>query len=285
MQRPSTPRTAFTLVELLVVVAIIGVLIALLLPAVQAARESGRRAQCQNNLRQVGIALLAYHDSWRTLPRGGWPPTSTNLSWSAAILPQLEQQPLFQLINRKKPYTDPSNLTAGQTVVPVYICPTSPHDSLLKPTADLPSSSPTNWYARADYSGMEGERGLRAPNATNSPERGAMILASNIALRDITDGTSQTIVIAEAPEGEHSLWMCVMNLFDQSAPINTLATYAPQYVFYDFGQEMNSYHTGGAFALFADGSVHFLNQMMSNQTLAALCSRAGGETFDAEGAF
>ncbi len=209
--------------------------------------------------------------------------TSANLSWSAAILPHLEEQPLLLQMNSGKPYIDPSNLAVGQTVLPIFICPTAPHDSLLKPSPDLPATSPTNLYARTDYGGMEGERGLRAPNATNNPERGAMILASNIALKDITDGTSQTILIAEAPEGMNSLWISVKNLFDQSAPINTLATYAPQYIFYDYGQEINSYHVGGAFALLADGSVHFLAQTMDDDDLAALCSRNGGDVVN--GAF
>ena len=104
-----------------------------------------------------------------------------------------------------------------------------------------------------------------------------MIFQKNISIANITDGTSQTILIAECPEGIHSQWMSVGNLFDQSALINTPAAFAPQYVFWDYGQEINSYHRGGATTLFADGSVHFLAETLDNQTLAALCSRAGKE--------
>jgi len=243
---------------------------------VQAARESARRAQCQNNLKQLGIALASYHDLYKVLPRGGWIATSANISWTSAILPHLEEKALYDSLSRGVPYTHASNLAAGRTVLPVLLCPSSLRESLWRSSADLPSSSP-NLYARTDYGGVNGERALRSPTASNSPERGVMIVEKNISLSAITDGTSQTILLGEAPEGIHSLWISVRNLFDQSAPINTLATYAPQYVFYDFGQEINSYHAGGAFTLFADGSVHFLSETMDNRSLAALCSRSGGE--------
>src|SRR4051794_3749321 len=101
----SNRHFGFTLVELLVVIAIIAALVALLLPAVQASREAGRRAQCLSNLRQMGIALVSYHDTNGVFPRGGWPATSTCVSWSAAILPELEQTPLFSQINRNAAYT------------------------------------------------------------------------------------------------------------------------------------------------------------------------------------
>jgi prepilin-type N-terminal cleavage/methylation domain-containing protein/prepilin-type processing-associated H-X9-DG protein len=269
-------RAGFTLVELLVVIAIVGLLLALLLPAVQAARESARRAQCQNNLKQIGLALLGYHECYKVFPRGGWPATTANISWSAAVLPHLEEQPLYNSLNRAVPYTDLTNLQPGRTVLAVFLCPTSPKESFWKPSADLPSSSP-NAYARTDYGALNGERALRAPMATNSPERGVLILEKNLSLTAITDGTSQTILVGEAPEGIHSIWISVKNVFDQSAPINALATYAPGYVFYDYGQEINSYHSGGAFALFADGSVRFLSEDMDVRVLAALCSRNGEE--------
>ena len=99
-------RRAFTLIELLVVIAIIAVLIALLLPAVQAAREAARRIQCVSNLKQIGIALHGYHDSYNTFPAGGWiaifgqPLTNNmNMGWSASVLPWLEQNPLYNGLN------------------------------------------------------------------------------------------------------------------------------------------------------------------------------------------
>jgi prepilin-type N-terminal cleavage/methylation domain-containing protein/prepilin-type processing-associated H-X9-DG protein len=270
-------KTGFTLIELLAVIAIIGVLIALLLPAIQSSREAARRAQCANNLHQIGVALLAYHNGHGSLPRGGWPAASANLSWSASILPHLADQSLYERLNRDAPYTDASNLPAGQVQLPVFLCPSAPNQPRLRGSADLPATS-TQTYARTNYGGMAGERGLRAPGTTNEPERGAMIFEKSVSLPQITDGTSQTILIAEAPEGIHSLWISVRNIFDQSAPINTPAAFAKQYVFWDYGQETNSYHPGGASVLMADGSVHFLRETLDNLTLSALCSRAGGET-------
>jgi prepilin-type N-terminal cleavage/methylation domain-containing protein/prepilin-type processing-associated H-X9-DG protein len=266
---------AFTLLELLVVIAIIGVLVALLLPAVQAAREASRRTAFQNNLHQIGLALHGYHNAHAEFPRGGWPTDSPNLSWTAAILPFIEQQTLFEQIHREVPYYDAGNLAAGQNVLPVFLCPTAPNDSRLRKSPDPLAAGKE--YARTNYGAINGERTLRTPTATNSPERGAMIFESNISIKQITDGTSHTALIAEAPEGVNGFWLSVRNLFEQAKPINTPAAFAPQYVFYDYGQEINSYHPGGAIATFADGSARFLNESIDNQTLAAICSRAGGE--------
>jgi prepilin-type processing-associated H-X9-DG protein len=163
-------------------------------------------------------------------------------------------------------------------VLSEFICPSSHRDSLYRQSPDLIATAQP--YARSDYGGMDGERLLRSPTGTNSPERGTMILASNIALKDITDGSSQTIQIAECPEGISAIWISVKNYFDQSAPINTLAAPATQYYFTDYAQEIDSYHAGGASALMADGSVHFFSETMDNHTLSALCSRAGNDIMD-----
>src|SRR5690242_18310009 len=114
-------RSAFTLVELLVVIAIIGVLVALLLPAVQAARESGRRMACSNNLRQVGIALHNYHDVTNCLPvaRNQFPLVHSAL---ARILPFVEQGNLHQLVDYTQPLAATTNQTAMQVPIPLFIC-------------------------------------------------------------------------------------------------------------------------------------------------------------------
>ncbi len=299
-QRPQAgggdQRFGFSLIELLVVIAIIAILIGLLLPAVQRIRESAARTKCANNLKQMGLALLGYHDTYKMFPRGGYATVAvpqaatatqaaipTKLSWAASVLPWLEQDALFRTIRPDLPYTEPANLPAGQTVLAVFLCPTSPNGSVWRATPDLPASA-TNQYARSDYGAVNGERALRSPTGSNSPERGVLIEAMNLSLADITDGASQTILLGEAPEGIHSIWISVHNVFDQSAPVSERSSPTSPYesclipgVFCDFNQEISSYHLGGAQTVFADGSVHFLQTSMADAVLAALCSRAGGE--------
>jgi prepilin-type processing-associated H-X9-DG protein len=268
-----------TLIELLVVIAIVGLLVALLLPAVQASREAARRAQCTNNLRQIGVGLLTYHDAFEVFPRGGWPVAQANISWTSAILPRIEENNLYELLNREVPYNHVSNLAAGQTILAGLLCPSSQQENYFRPSPD-PLPPLDNRYARTDYTAIDGERRLRDPFATNDPERGVLIYKRNIPISAILDGTSHTILVGEAPEGIHSFWISVRNLAQQSAPINAPAAFAPNFVFYDFGQIISSYHPGGAQVVFADGSVRFLLETMDARSLAALCSRAGLEVID-----
>jgi prepilin-type N-terminal cleavage/methylation domain-containing protein/prepilin-type processing-associated H-X9-DG protein len=269
---PGARPAGFTLIELLVVIAIIGVLVALLLPAVQMAREAARRAQCTNNLKQIGIALHGYHDVHNTFPSGGWiaiptqPQTrNMNMGWSAAVLPWLEQRALYDSLNLSVVYDDPANSTATYTVLQVYFCPSEPRKTFW-------SRYPGDQFdhADADYGGMYGERGLSSPTVTNNPPRGPMIFNRPIPLAAITDGASQTLQVGEDPEAINAMWASGHNVFDQAFPINARPPV-------EFGEELTSQHPGGGNVLFADGSVHFLKDQMDRRVVAALCTRDGGE--------
>jgi prepilin-type N-terminal cleavage/methylation domain-containing protein/prepilin-type processing-associated H-X9-DG protein len=275
--QPRKPLRAFTLIELLVVIAIIAVLIALLLPAVQMAREAARRIQCVSNLKQIGIALHGYHDVHSTFPSGGWiavltqPSTKNmNMGWSAAVLPWLEQRALYDGLNVSLPYNHAMNSTAGYTVLQIYLCPSEPRTSLWNR-----APGDTFDFADADYGGMFGPRGLSGPTFTNNPPSGPLIFNQAISLAQIADGSSQTIQVGEAPEAINALWVSGHNLFDQSAPINARPPW-------EFGEELTSQHPGGVNVLFADGSVRFLKNQTSLQTLSALCTRGLGEVISSD---
>ncbi len=272
---PPNRRAGFTLIELLVVIAIIGVLIALLLPAVQAAREAARRTQCVNNLKQIGLGLHGYHDSFRTFPAGGWifVPTAPqnrfmNMGWAAAILPWIEQRAVGDSLNFSLPYNNAVNTTGGHSVLQVYICPSEPRKTFW-------ARSPGDQFdsADGDYGGMFGPRGLIAPNDRNNPPRGSMIFNQALSMVEIRDGSSQTLVIGEAPEAINALWISGHNVFDQAANINARPPA-------EFGEELTSQHPGGVNTLFGDGSVRFLKQTLDKKILSALCTRAGAEIVD-----
>jgi prepilin-type N-terminal cleavage/methylation domain-containing protein/prepilin-type processing-associated H-X9-DG protein len=159
-------RSAFTLIELLVVIAIIGVLIGLLLPAVQKVREAANRMSCTNNLKQMGIALHAYHDSYQVFPLGGVANnvccnTEGGPSWGISILPFLEQGNLYSLYNPKFTTENAANQQLRQTVVKVYDCPSDPNaGQIMAPASGPPANySPPIMYASSSYKGMAGMAG------------------------------------------------------------------------------------------------------------------------------
>jgi len=151
-------RRAFTLVELLVVIAIIGVLVALLLPAVQSAREAARRMSCQNNLKQMGIALHNHHDVKLTFPPGclntGQNGTAVYTTWSIEILPFMEQQALFQQYDQSLVNTHATNRLVGQARLAAHECPSDPHRFKLEPPASGPDT--TNNWRHGSYRAVSG---------------------------------------------------------------------------------------------------------------------------------
>ncbi len=221
------PRRGFTLVELLVVIAIIGLLVGLLLPAVQAARETARRSQCTNNLKQIGLALLNYHDSQGCFPPGyldgNKVATSTpdndvgpGWGWAAFILPQLEQQNIYNQINFGQGIAHVSNATLVQTALPFYQCPSDPlQDSIA--IYDVSMTAPIATVAHSNYVGCNGweECYWNAGGAGNGggadgltggmgqEGNGLFYRNSRYTVASVTDGLSNTIFVGER-SGDHS---------------------------------------------------------------------------------
>jgi prepilin-type N-terminal cleavage/methylation domain-containing protein len=302
-----SPR-GFTIVELLVVIAIIGTLVGLLLPAVQAARESARRSRCTNNLKQIGLPLLNYHDAQRVLPPGGsgddqyvasigpWNPPR-NLSFLVRILPFMEEMALSSLAPLDKHFDEaPYTTSINAVAVATYLCPTaasttaagsiagatSHYYGLTGPRGTIPGSSSAAVY----------ERVLGASQGAIAVQ-GVLGVNSRVKLSMITDGTSKTLMVGELSfraAGCYRPWTRGWGAGAVTAG-GTIASaknvlYAINSTPYNGTDNFNqvsfgSNHPAGCSFALADGSVSFLLDSVSMSIYLALASRNGGETFGA----
>jgi prepilin-type N-terminal cleavage/methylation domain-containing protein/prepilin-type processing-associated H-X9-DG protein len=297
-------RRGFTLIELLVVIAIIGVLIALLLPAVQSAREAARRAQCTNNLKQIGLALHNYHDVWGRFPMGSVQVATPNGAYRrpflASLLPYLEQRNLFDSYNYDLSFQRVENETTRASTVSVFSCPSDEQQVFTNNGGsidDVKGNYGVNW-GQDTY----GDQVLPAPFGLNY----------GATFAEIRDGTTQTFLMAELIQTPHPLGQPVSVIdrrgriwSDQPSSHQISTRLGPNSQAGDYGacwdrpdigapcirnigQGQTHYiasrgqHPGGVNLLLADGSVRFIKDSIDLATWRALSSRAGGEVISGD---
>lgn len=310
MVRASHRSRGFTLIELLVVIAIIAILIGLLVPAVQKVREAAARTQCQNNLKQIGLALHNYHDTMGSLPPGGVskiirptaPSSEAGVSFQVLILPYIEQGNLLVKFDLTLGFRSRINYPLSNIRVPIYQCPSS---SFAKSNlaAELTVNDPggTGTTTLPDfpyvchYIGVAGPKnGTRyavdLPNSTNGglARQGILYRDSTIRLTDIYDGTSNTFMVGELSFNANNLGYrtyirgCNSDAGNPACGSTRNVTYPLNSRPYNNVSGFNdisfgSQHTNGANFLLGDGSVRWVANSIDFLLYQALASRDGGE--------
>jgi prepilin-type processing-associated H-X9-DG protein len=291
-------RRAVTIVEVLVVVAIIGVLIALLLPAVQSARDAARRTHCANNLKQIGITLLSYETANKHFPSGyvsnydnDGNDTGPGWGWCSFILPQMEENAIYQTIHFDLPIEHPMN-AARVANVQSFFCPTDDAPRVWAAKSRDVNGNPIATIcdvAAANYVAMYG---TTEPGVDGD---GMYFRNSKLSLKDVTDGSSKTLAVGErAHQLGNATWVGSVtgaSLFPDDGTVARPETENSSGMVLGQagegvgpgadGSDVNQFyslHGAGANFAFVDGHVMFLPATMDVKTFQALATRAGGET-------
>jgi prepilin-type N-terminal cleavage/methylation domain-containing protein/prepilin-type processing-associated H-X9-DG protein len=283
-------RTAFSLLELLVVIAIILLLLALLMPAIQKVREAANKVTCQSNLKQIGLALHHYHHDYHRFPPAiQHKPIYDMHNWAVYVLPYLEQDNLAARYRMDRIWSDSLNQSAIATRIPLFLCPSAPGERETNFAGVIVAASDYSPIANVDPNLIA--TGLLAP--WNGKPSGVMDYGIGHRLADIHDGSTNTILVAE-DAGRPQRWrkremiggtgvvgwatvgdLSPINL-DGFSPDGT-TPFGPCAINCNNSHEVYAFHVRGANVVFADGRVAFLHEGIDIKVMAALVTTAGGE--------
>ncbi len=291
MQRKT--KHGFTLVELLVVIAVIGILVGLLLPAVQAARSAARRISCDNNLKQLGIGLHNYESAVRRMPPGyiykpGAQGNLAGFGWGAMLLPYLEQSPIHSQVNFNVPVFSSQNAVIREMHIPLFICP----EDTVSGTSFVEMGSEK--YAMASYVASFGP-----PDLDDTQEKRDGLFSRNGGTRfaEIFDGLSHTLACGERQNGPfrkggvhgphfsyETTWIgAVREITDPTDDHGHMVLFqtgnTPNSEYSD-DRDVSAPHVGYANFLFSDGSVRLIVEEIDFKVYQSLSTKAGGELGD-----
>jgi prepilin-type N-terminal cleavage/methylation domain-containing protein/prepilin-type processing-associated H-X9-DG protein len=301
-------RGGFTLVELLVVIAIIGVLVSLLLPAVQSAREAARRMQCANNLKQFGLSFHNHESTYKAFPQSRpFDLTGNRMSWCITVLDFMEQGNLSNIYDKNVRWNTGTNAVTGQNVIPIFVCPSSGSGNSRRPVAGTGSDLDGRVMGPSDYLIMHRVRnrfytanGIVNPMGAADNE-GVLIQDKVTPIAKITDGTTNTILVMEdagrpdwyvlgrdqgtvLPRPEGFGWTDPdggagsMDGTDRlTGAINGGSGTGKCIIGCNNDSEPYAFHPGGMNVALVDGSVRFISKTINAATFAALMTPRGGE--------
>lgn len=286
-RRHRSTAEGFTLVELLMVVTVIGVLMGLAVTGVQRVREAGRRSQCTNNLRQIGLALHHYQSSHQEFPIGclecrfgsARPGKRMRMiAWNVALLPLLDEENVYRQFNYEYPAKSAENRAAVSTVIPLFLCPSTSREAFT--SGDINGDGawqPGEDMAYTDYGGIYGVEGptRSAPRGSfhylNDRSLGVMLYEEPTPSSEVRDGLSNTVVVGECSGrgyAQQAEWANGHNCFAQHEQVG---------INQSLDNELHSDHPGGAQVVFGDGHVEMLDERIAQEILNGLLTRAGGE--------